>query len=148
MFQINTPYFVTSAEEGVSGNLAKPSSKHESNINAILSENNQTRKILPDGDQQILKALSYALFFSTAYNNAIHAACNQHLLSLIRGNGLTEKLQIFKNNMLLLRDFSKNPCENPTFEKVDWVFIGFLVKINVLGAFGTLFARFQSQDRD
>ena len=127
MFQINTPYFVTSTQAGVSGNLNKPTSKHESNINAILSENNQIRKILPDGDQQILKALSYAMFFTTAYNNAIHVVCNQHLLSMIKGDGLTEKLQIFKNNMLLLRDFSKNPCENPTFEKVGrnyWFFSG------------------------
>ena len=116
MFQINTPYFVTATEEGISGN--KPNSKHESNINAILSENNQIRKIIPDGDQQILKALSYALFFTTAYHNAIQTACTQHLLSLIKSNGLTEKLQIFKNNMLLLRDFSKNPCESQTFERV------------------------------
>jgi len=124
MFQINTPYFVTPGhEERIFENIEKPNSKYENSINTILIENNQLRKIIPEGDLQILKALSYALFFTTYFQNAIQTSCNQYLLTLIRYNNLNDKLHIFKNNMLLFRDFSRNPCENQTFERVETVFL-------------------------
>lgn len=123
MFQINTPYFFSASPENPlpDSTPERQLSKHEVSINAILAENNQSRKIIPEGEFQLLKAISYSLFFTTQHHNAIHAACNQHLLQLLRFNNLSEKLQIFKSNMLLIREFTRNPCENPSFERVSFL---------------------------
>ena len=119
MFQINAPYVLASKlEEQTIDAFVKPKEKYESSINVILNENNQIRKIIPEGDIQMFKAISFALFFTTYYKIPIQNICNHHLLHLIRYNNLTERLQVFKNNMLLYRDFCHNPCDNQIFERV------------------------------
>ena len=127
MFQIQTPYFVSinsedNSESHNNGNH-KQKDKYETIINNILLENNQIRKKIPEGNLQIFKAISYSLFFTTNFDNSIQNACNQHLLFLIRYNNLNDKLFIFKNNMLLYRDFCMNPCQNQVFEKVSNFFL-------------------------
>lgn len=119
MFHIEAPYFIS--HEKQEKNIEKyknHSEKFEEIIVNILQENNQVRKKIPDGDIQIFKALSYALFYTTSYDTCIQNICNKYLLSLIRTNSLTEKLSIFKNNMLSTRDFINNPTQNSGFERV------------------------------
>ena len=120
MFQINTPYFIApKLEDQINEERIKPKEKNENSINLILYENNQIRKVISEGDIQMFKALSYAMFFTTTYKNTIQNICNHHLLTLIRFNNLSEKLLVFKNNMLLYRDFCHNPCDNQIFERVN-----------------------------
>lgn len=132
MSNIQTPYFVSShAENNPKSNddNMKHKDKYEKTINTILQDNNQIRKKIPEGEIQIFKAISYALFFTTNFQSSVQNICNNYLLSLIRYNNLNEKLGIFKNNIRLYRNFCANPCQNQVFEKVVLMKKRFLLKI-------------------
>lgn len=119
MFQVNSSYSVSSKPtEQILDHYIHSKEKHENCLNNILNENNQTKKNIPEGELQMLKALSYALFFSTSHAASIQKICNQQLLSMIKYDNLNEKLQFFKKNKIIYRDFCNNPCENIAFERV------------------------------
>jgi hypothetical protein len=103
---------------------------HFDHITTILEENNLVKKQIPEGPGTLLKAISNSLYFTSHYNTEIQQFCIKHLRFLIANNKLPSRLNMFKGNSTLWKDFSAHP-HLPGFEKVLLELVSLLFKVKV-----------------
>jgi len=101
------------------------------NLSPVLEENGLVRKQIPEGPGSLLKAISDSLYFTTHYNNEIQQFCINHLKFLISNNKLPPRLQMFKNNITLLKDFIAHPNLSG-FDKAIMELVSVLFKVKVV----------------
>jgi hypothetical protein len=110
--------------------MEKKKESHFDHLTTILEENNLVRKQIPEGAGTLMKSISDSLYFTSHYQTEIQQFCIKHLKFLIANNKLPPRLNMFKGNSTLWKDFSAHP-HLPGFEKVLLELVSLLFKVKV-----------------
>lgn len=99
-------------------------------VRLVLEENGLYKKRIPEGRNSLMKAISDSLFFTTRYHDRLQSQSIEHLKLLVENNELSQKLNHFRANSYLFKDYCDNPSL-PGFENINLELISLIYKVQI-----------------
>jgi len=111
--------------------IDKQSQGNADQLQTLLEQNNLYRKKLPDGPKSLLRAISDTLYFTSHYCDQIQQFLFKQLSHLITTDKLPPRLNMFRGNSMLLKDYTTSPHLSG-FDKINLELVSSLFKVKIV----------------